>query len=55
MKSEKIGEITPYSMEGYLILALDMNWIKKFEGNQKFEVWINDKRLVICSPIIRRN
>ena len=56
MKSKRIAEVTPHIMDDHLILSLDIDWIKEFNGVvPKFEVEIDqERRLVIRSPVISR-
>lgn len=42
--------ITPYLLEGFLIIALNSDWIKAFDDIPKFDVNIGkDKKLHIIS------
>lgn len=42
--------ITPYLLEGFLIIALNPNWIKTFDGIPNFDVSIGtDEKLHIVS------
>jgi len=39
----KIATITPYFLEGFLILGISQEWSSRFEGIPKFEVSIDNK------------
>jgi len=50
---KKIGHVSPYLFENYLIISLDMKWIEICNGIPKFTVMIdNSDRLILLGPII---
>jgi hypothetical protein len=47
--------VSPYLFEGYLIIALDSNWIKVFGSIPTFTVSIiNSKLHLISNEVIRK-
>ncbi len=53
---KKISIISPYLFEGYLIIALDSEWIKAFGSMPTFTVSIDDnsKLHLISNEVIRK-
>jgi len=50
-KSIELGELTPYSINKKLILAIDGRWSNYFTSkNKNFKVVINDSRLMLIGP-----
>jgi len=45
-----LGEITPYHLNKKIILALDERWSNYFTSNEKFQVGINDNRIMLIGP-----
>jgi len=43
MQKKKLGEVSPYLFEGFLLLSLDNKWTKIFGENPRFEVFIDGK------------
>ena len=43
MQTKKLGEVSPYLFEGFLLISLDNNWSKIFGEKPRFEVLIDGK------------
>ncbi len=55
MTNKKLGVVTPYLHENFLVLALDRKWIEVFGTIPNFTVIIDEKgRFVLIGPVVSR-
>jgi len=52
--NKKLGEIKPHVINQRLVLALDERWLNYFDSEQKFQVVINDNKIMLVGPSITK-
>ena len=55
MKNSMLGEIKPYTINGKIILPLDVRWKNYFESEPVFQVVLNKNRIVLVGPKITQD
>lgn len=55
MKDKQIAQVTPYMMDGHLIISFDEEWIQVFNGIPTFTALLDkDSRLCLLGPVISK-
>jgi len=53
MKKGNIAQITPFLLDGHLIISFDQKWIEVCNGIPKFTVMIDNLgRLILLGPVV---